>query len=452
VEEDKMNASDIEFDNKLSKIEKGNLSTNSLKLNATVLSEEWPSITTVLQSSCFTVDTYIQDNATLNDLEVYEILDSKPKPMNLLEENSYKYIDYKDSIWIQGSSDFINKRKVLLSERFKNVFCFSPKTGRKLLDNSSEKDFNSGTISHVAVGGVTLCRWNYITSIKSQVLMNKTSTNVLQELRHILDHTAIGLPFGDSKLSLDKKRKLDEERIYFGTDRIIPGDAKVVIATHCVKQRTTPLIKQYLTNKEMLDAYDIQSCHQDLLLQLQKEKLMATLQRIVKAVPEKVVSKLVNNIKTFLHKTSNQSHSSIKDLNVKSTTKNTPELKWLHYDNESKTNDEKAARADDAVIETSQWNWYLLQSYIPNYHLDRIKSYTAIKEHWYLRKHTKPLFCTGNTPTPNHIQLLEHLRSLITGRFSKNITNSFKDYMKTTYGKDNFLPAVKLYNSHKGNK
>jgi hypothetical protein len=40
---------------------------------------------------------------------------------------------------------------------------------------------------------------------------------------------------------------------------------------------------------------------------------------------------------------------------------------WLKSDQIKNVNDQKAARNDDAMIETCQWNWYLMHSYIPKY-------------------------------------------------------------------------------------
>ena len=46
---------------------------------------------------------------------------------------------------------------------------------------------------------------------------------------------------------------MDQETIYQGESRIVPGSGKIVIITHCVKQPYYPRIKRFLTTRELLD-------------------------------------------------------------------------------------------------------------------------------------------------------------------------------------------------------
>jgi hypothetical protein len=122
------------------------------------------------------------------------------------------------------------------------------------------------------------------------------------------------------------------------------------------------------------------------------------------------------------------------------------------YDDNRVLNDQKASRNDDAAIETSQWDWYLLRSYNPTLQLNHIKRYVNLPEAAFKSKMLKPNICTGSKPSDAHEKLFNGLRRLMAGKFSKNVYTSYLKYMKSKYGKDLFRVGVKISHNTTGNK
>ena len=229
-----------------------------------------------------------------------------------------------------------------------------------------------------------------------------------------------------------RKRKIGEEKIYEANDRVIPGSNKIVVVTHCVMQSVTPKIKRLLSPKELLDIYDVQTSHQDIILHARPKTIDAITDKISKSVPEKVIYKLVDEV-----------HNQLKDFNfgdkddrvAEHTSSHTKELNWMKEDINDDLNDEKAARNDDAVIETGQWDWYLMRSYNPLYQLKMIQRGRQVNTNWELARNTKPIVCITDTPSPEHLLLFNKLRELLAIRFRRNVVTSFSTYMKSKYGK-----------------
>ena len=133
--------------------------------------------------------------------------------------------------------------------------------------------------------------------------------------------------------------------------------------------------------------------------------------------------------------------------------KETKEVNWLKYEDEVELNDEKASRNDDAVVETRQWDLYLMKNYNPDLQLYIMKQYMEIPSHWYLKHNQKPLTCSKEQIIlPRHDELFSILRSYSLGRFWRKVTSSYVSYMKRKYKKENFTRVIPLYHSSKGIK
>jgi hypothetical protein len=302
------------------------LSRHNTQHSTIVLCEDWPSITLVLQGIGFDVDTYITNTSVANDLELGCMFQSSPKLMKEFANVLSGPIDVSLPIWIQGSRSFTNNLLDTLPSRFVNVIAIAPKSHRENLIRISDPSSISGLISHACVGGITLSRWSYLMPhALHHKEMNKV-TRVQRRLKHILDHTQKGIPYGSSKLN-DKKRKLGEGKVYTGDSRIVPGSAKITVATHSVLQSTTPLIKRYISNQELLNIYDIQTHHQDILLRLSQQKLHCVLNSLVQSVPEKVVYRLGY----FIHQSLNRHKETHQLQSGKTNSRGVEKLEWLKY-------------------------------------------------------------------------------------------------------------------------
>jgi hypothetical protein len=429
--------------------EKGTLRSKPIDSFAIVFAEGWPSFTLVLQSLGIKVDTFLSETILDNDLILQKLFYKLPKLMKEFEVDLHS-TRINTTVWIQGSLTFVESLLPLATKHFKHVILLHPKIGRKgkKLDTPG-LNLTQGDLSHPAVGGITLSRWSVYTPAYVDQSSILVPSLVPRKLKHILNHTVKGLPFGNAILN-SRKRKLGEDKPYLGEDRIIPGKSNITVVTHCVKQCTTPKIKRLLTPKELLDVYDIQTCHQDTLLQYKPSTIESVTQRIVEAAPEKVTFRIVDEIyKNFKYNLNSKETNS----NLKSSSKSTSELNWMKEDKEDEVNDQKAARNDNAAIEISQWNWYLMKSYNPDYQLKMIaRSRNDVNEKWKLTRNTKAKICTTIIPSTKHLRLLDQLRVASGNRFSRNVFLGFSSFMRNKYTSDLYPQAIDIYNSKKGNK
>jgi hypothetical protein len=114
--------------------------------------------------------------------------------------------------------------------------------------------------------------------------------------------------------------------------------------------------------------------------------------------------------------------------------------------------DIKAARSNDAEIETNQWNHNLLNNFNPKLQLGSMSSFLEVPDHWSLSQNVKPLICKKGLLTKDHVNLFEQLQNLIAGKFSGNMFKCFTEYMKLKYGNKTYLSAKTIQSGLKGNK
>ena len=440
----------------LARIEKQYLVTNGILIKkpfankSIVLAQGWPSLSLVMRSLGFEVETYVEGLGSESIPILQSLLGGKINMMtdleNLFEVNS------DTSFWIQGSSHFVEEQKLELeTKQVRNITCIAPSKGRRR-DKELERDkrWNHVIISHAAVGGITLGRWACITPSQVPESDLRKPDKVQRSLQHILSHTESGFPHVEVQGgSLKRKRNADQEIVYQGDSRIVPGSSKVVVSTHCVKQPHYPRIKRFLITRELLDVYDIQTRDQDIIGKVPKALISKVIENIASAAPEKVVYRIVMQVKEacLQVKAHNVQANSIE--NEKDTLARTSQsLQWLKYEEDDEIlNDEKAARDDDAGIETQQWDRYLIRGYNAKY---QTRILTSKFPHISF-KIIEPLICKGGLPNEKHDKLLEILRQFSVCTFRRNVTSSYLKYMRDKYGKFDFMEAQSLYKLNKGN-
>ena len=413
------------------------------------MAQGWPSFSLVMRSLGFEVETYLEEVCSEVKLVLQSLLQGRIKMMTELRITDYTEPHY--SIWIQGSVEFVSRNKLLIesSGRSGITTCISSNKERRMRKTLTKNgNSNCGMISHAAVGGITLGRWSYSIPNEVNEIKIRQPDRVQRSLQHILSHVETGFPHVEGQGSnLKRKRNMDQETIYQGESRVVPGSGKIVISTHCVKQPHYPRIKRFLTTREVLDVYDIQTQDQSIIGSASKTTIPKLLDSITLAAPEKVVYRVVNQVKeTCLDELALQDNLDIMKVEEEGKEK-TPRLQWLEYeDDEEVLNDEKAARNDDANIETKQWDRYLVRSY--NFKRQSRILETQIPNIEF--KYTKPLICIGGLPDERHDKLLEILRNFSVRRFRKNVTYSYLSYMNKKYGKYNFMDALIIHKLNKG--
>ena len=415
--------------------------------SAVVFSEGWPSLALVLESLKFSVRTYRVESSRAEASILDQILMTKSKSVDEFAGNC-ALISPTTSYWIQGSEEFVQTVSLLIPKNHLSVTGFINSSERKLkaplLDSFKLK---TGNLSHSQVGGITLGHWPYFAPESIDRNNLEKVLNVQRSLKHILNHVEIGRPHLDKEPILTHKRKRTVDKLYTGNSRVIPGTPKIPVTTHSVKQ-SCPRIKRYLSNGEVLDLYDVQTMHQDLIKGLPKVDIALILDSISKAVPEKLIYQLVIEVQKRCLTIATRSDFITKT--EKSILEEVGSVKWLSYKEEVKLNDEKAARNDDAMIETDQWDWYLLRSYDPNYQLHMISSYQPVEQEWKLKRNVKPQFCTTDRPSSSQMHLLAILRRLSVRKFKCNVRTTFISYMKEKYTQDNYYRCLHLPGLLKG--
>jgi hypothetical protein len=259
------------------------LQFNNLELQGIVLAENWPSFFFVLQSTGFNIETFVIDNSVTNDLILRNLFIN---PRKLLKAFSEEFISSDTSIWIQGESKFLSSLLDKIPNSLQNVAAVISNSGRKVINSILQKNSNSGLLSHISVGGLTHGRWSYLVPKGVDTSSINSKGSITRRLKHFLNQTEKGIPYGSSTLSLNKRKSIDE-KVYTGDNNVLPGERKLVVTTHCVKQSTTPLIKRYITPHKLLDIYDVQSPVHDCLTQLSNDSLNTYLSGLVKSAPEK---------------------------------------------------------------------------------------------------------------------------------------------------------------------
>jgi hypothetical protein len=431
-------------------VEKGivNYNVTNSSLKAIVLSEGWPSFTMVLESSGFQVDTYIDQKLEFEELILGKVCKNSPKLMTSFNCPIRNMYTSNTSVWIQGTTEFISKMNEIVGDYFTSVTCVISNPTRKYSEIAKHhKSSVSSILSHSNVGGLTLGRWAYSVPKEVDIQNINRVTPVQRQLKHIMDFTQKGIPYVHSTIQTNK-RKLNKEKFYSETSRVLPGELKPKVITHSVMQPSIPRIKRFLTHRELLDIYDVQTDRQSIILGEEKSTQVEILKSLIIAAPEKLLHRIVTAVKKHLSIANVSSDPKSNDQS-----NNIDKMKWIKETGSGDLNDEKAARNDDAAIETEQWDWYLLRNYNPQLQLDCISKYIDITKRWEESSKLRPIVCHKNsTPTENHTKLFENLRRLMSAKFSQNVFRSFSKFMKEKYGKLNYINCVQTFNSCQGNK
>ena len=414
-------------------VEIGVVERDDFKSKAVVISEGWPSLYFTLKSRGFDVLVFVKTQCDLQfilgDPNIH------PLPGQLTGADNNWRPPMCDSVWIQGTAEFIMTYKEILPE---NTITVLPCTSRKRRF-CPVTDHKVYTLSHSNCGGITLGRWTITVPARFDDSSIVKKSLVTRTLRHILNYTVKGIRWGDSTASAmrgTKKRGFNQHsRIYSERDRIIPGAASVPVQVRCVKQGSAE-VRRLLTPEELMDVYDIQRTVQDSLQQCKDATRQLIMDDIVCAAPEKVLYGLVEVVRKLF------SRGGLKKVDP--TPANEPtKVDWLQFETTTDTNDEKAARSDDAAVATEQWDLYLMRGYTPQRQWDAISRYRKVPERW-RRNNNSPKVCNGTIVTASHKRMLEGLRSLSVGVFSRNVYRSWILYMNNKYGQEVWSECTRL--------
>ena len=402
----------------------------------------------VLESSGFNVDTYTDKKMNIDELILGKVCKNPPKLMSTFVRPICDMYASDTSFWLQGSREFVERMLEITSNHFSHVTSVISSPGRKNIGMQMEnEDYRRSVLSHASVGGLTLGRWSYLVPKDVNIQNINRVTPVQRQLRHIMDFTQTGIPYVQSA-GMTKKRKIDNEKFYTESSRIIPGELHPKVITHSVMQPTIPRIKRFVSNRELLDIYDVQNDIQNIILKETKSTQREMLKCILVEAPEKLLHRIVVATKNQLLQ-----DQLLSTTTIKSKVSKEDKMEWIKETASADLNDEKAARNDDAIIETGQWDWYLLRSFNPQLQLESISRYREITKAWETTANRRAIVCCKTLkPTVDHMNLFNGLRRIIAGKFSQNVFRSFSKFMKTKYGGQNYLSCIQIFNSYRGNK
>ena len=169
--------------------------------------------------------------------------------------------DY-DLVLIQGSDYFVHEVQEWFGDRrsltvFGIVPCHGAGSKRgKFLCDKSWGNHNSTRVNHVQTGGITRGQWKIYGDMK---LTGLKSSPVKRVLRHLVDTTVMGPEVSDHNLI--KSRVSSSQRIPSCQKHI-----RVAVPC-CFTKDKNALVDRDLSDRELLDAYDIEHGVQQSLLE-----------------------------------------------------------------------------------------------------------------------------------------------------------------------------------------
>jgi hypothetical protein len=160
-----------------------------------------------------------------------------------------------------------------------------------------------------------------------------------------------------------------------------------------------------------------------------EEDSTIALTAIVRSAPEKVTICVVRNCLARIFQTDNAAPlAKSYTLPEKAASK----IEWMR-ENIEPANDEKATRDDDVGADIAQWDTYIVNNY------ESIAECTEIAwadPNWKKLdpQKSQAIVCRGGEVTDAHRWLFCKLRKLCMRRVTVNLYQSFKTYLRMTYG------------------
>ena len=401
--------------------------------NALVISDGWPSLALALTGLGVEVKVYVP-----GDIVIHNIINSVT--LDNVELLSNVTLTPNTTIWIQGGTEFINDVLSTLHNLQMNSnqlrCCIHPGTGRRSAIKSvmDSHQMKLHTTTHSKHGGITTGRWMiYIPRWMSGPI---PTSSIKRSLLHVLDKTLTGICYGNSRGLMSSrgeqvtKRRRRDCIAYEENEQVMPGLLEFDVITSCVRQ-PYPHIKRKLSLEELLLVYDMQAGTIKDLQTASPTTQTLLLKYIVIALPEKVAVNLVNAILSFDNEVANPEEiEELMEGVIELPDVCQDDFEWMEYLQDHDDNDEKAARSDDAAIQTQQWDNYLVRSLNPQ----------AAK--------TKILICNGML-TAQHHKLFKGLRYLSLRRYQRNVRRSFDRYMENKYSRFKYQVGCQLIKKYR---
>lgn len=318
-------------------------------------------------------------------------------------------------IFVQGERAFLESVYHKQAIDFKNI---------KLVYACTDEDYFTADgmrLSHQDFGGVTNGEWTVYT--EGVTLSKLKVSKVRRNLKHLLSTTE-----GASSTSQLEKCVGEPLNLFSTVPWGITDTCSVRVPSVFQKG---DLVTRCLTDKELMNIYDIELITQSELSNLFRLKNRLPSNSFIKQIPIKVLRAVRSAVLLELA-VNDDDLSSIDsgDSNITLQRNNEsrslvePLLDDQSYDSiddrsiagevEINSSEDIAAKRDDAEAEPEEWDRWSVNNFTPN-------------------PGDEPLVCTGIYDTHAHKRLFNAFRDLLARRYRRNVLQSFLKYMRTTH-------------------
>ena len=434
------------------------------RVRCCVVASDWPSWSFALDALGVSNVVTVMPTATAKVIEELRATAVGQSIVNYSEWAKAKgeLMKEYDLVLVQGSDYFVDEVQKWFDKCDSVLVCGVvpchgvAKREEALCDQKSWKGGKSIRVNHVQTGGITRGQWKVYGDIK---LTGLKSSPVKRVLRHLLITTEMGVEIPDPKLIKDR---------VFQDQRIPSAKKHIRVAAPCCFTRDKKaLVDRDLTDREMLGAYDIEEGVQRDLVQHVKHSGNQLSRAFVMEAPVKVlysVSKMIlaayssstdttseesttNVVKEpFLEsKTEASCNSEVTNepvglSNRKRTAFTVPEVDHKRakpgLENASDNRSQVATKSDDAPVEVSDWDVWLVNNYQHPEHIT-VNSGGNRQTAFRIKNPAKILVCKpGSYSEENHGRLFNAFRNLLIRRARRNAFKGLTAYLRAKHGSE----------------
>ena len=376
-----------------------------------VMAEHWPSWSFALTTvGVKNLKTIVGSNSALTrqELKATCVGDSLTSWVKLRQE--WENFGAKGPrVFIQGSSQFVEDMLKMIDGRVtKSVSAMTPKSsgGELRLEGLSARR----EVSHKSQGGVTTGKW----TLHSKFKVELPSNGVKRLLGHIVTPVESGRPLSS------------DDKAFTKTERIPSGVRNILVHVPSVFTRNN-LVARQLTDRELMDAYDIEIPDQKLLKTFQEVNTSKLSRSYVKEAPLKVLmaaTRALLFVEPEPDKEGTQEAGGVgkgldSENDASSGIKLPEEVDNTESSNTQTGPDDVAAKNDDAVVDIIKWDRWS----VDNFEGDPRGGISLV--------------CKAGTYSPAHLRLFDALCALLLRRCRRN---ALCKHLKNKHGDGKLVP------------
>lgn len=372
----------------------------------------WPSWSFALKTGVVNLVTVLgNSNALVRQELKCTVVGDDLTSLIKLEQGWKKFGSAGPRIFVQGTNDFVEKMlKTLSGKVTKSINAMTPNECGKNIRLPGLSDRQE--LSHKSQGGVTTAgRW----TLHSKNKLDIPSNGVKRLLGHIVTPVESGRNVSDRDKALTK------------LDRIPSGSPDILVHVPSVFTKGN-LVARKLTDRELMDAYDIEVPDQKLLMGFKAANHAKSSNAFVKEPPLKVLmaatraSLIVATLLTHLGIDEGESDGSDSENDVSSDDKKSGDADNTDSAKSQTGPDDVAAKNDDAVVDVEKWDRWT----VDNFEGDSFGN--------------SALVCKLGTYSPDHVRLFDSFRALLIRRCRRKAFRGLCKHLENKHGDGGHVP------------